>query len=93
MTSTFTGGARLKEELSAVIESKELSLSGLQKSYLRSRWLEQAARADAGHRRALRGFYILRMTTVVCATTLPVFIILSLGGLAAGGWSTAAPAL
>lgn len=93
MTSTFTGGARLKEELSAVIESKELSLSNLQKSYLRSRWLEQAVRADAGHRRALRGFYALRMTTVVCAIILPVLIILSLGGVAVGGWNTAARAL
>jgi hypothetical protein len=93
MTSTFSGGARLKEELGAVIDSKELSLSGLQKNYLRSRWLEQAARADAGHRRALRGFYALRMTTVVCAITLPVLIALSLGGPAPGGWNTAARVL
>jgi hypothetical protein len=93
MTSTFSGGGRLKEELSAVIESKELSLSNLQKHYLRSRWLEQAARVDAGHRRALRGFYALRMTTVVCAITLPVLVVLSAGGLAPGGWSTAARAL
>ena len=93
MTSTFTGGARLKEELSAVIESKELSLSNLQKNFLRSRWLEQAARADAGHRRALRGFYALRMTTVVCAIALPVLAVLGTGGLIPGGWGTAARAL
>jgi hypothetical protein len=93
MTSTFSGGPRLKEELGAVIDSKELSLSALQKNYLRSRWLEQAARADAGHRRALRGFYLLRMTTVVCAITLPVLIVLSLGGPAPGGWDAAARAL
>jgi hypothetical protein len=93
MNSTFSGGARLREELSAVIESKELSLSGLQKNYLRSRWLEQAARADAGHRRALRGFYVLRMTTLVCAITLPVLIVLSTGGAATGAWDAAARAL
>lgn len=93
MISTFSGGARLKEELSAVVESKELALSALQKNYLRSRWLEQAARADAGHRRALRSFYALRMTTVVCAITLPVLIVLSTGGAAPGGWNTAARAL
>jgi hypothetical protein len=93
MTPTVSGGGRLKEELSAIIESKELSLSSLQKNYLRSRWLEQAARADAAHRRALRGFYVLRMTTVVCAIALPVLVVLSLGGLAPGWWHTASQAL
>jgi hypothetical protein len=93
MTSTFTGGARLREELSAVIESKELSLSNLQKNFLRSRWLEQTARADASHSRALRSFYALRMTTVVCAITLPVLVVLSMGGLVPGGWGTAVRAL
>lgn len=93
MTSTFSGGGRLKEELGAVIESKELSLTVLQKNYLRSRWLEQAARAEAGHRRARRGFYVLRMTTVVCAITLPVLTVLSLDAPAPGGWTTAARAL
>jgi hypothetical protein len=89
----FYGVTQLREELGAVIDSKELSLSALQKGYLRSRWLEQAVRADAGHRRALRGFYFLRMTTIVCALTLPVLAVLSLGGPAQGGWNTAARTL
>jgi hypothetical protein len=93
MTPTVSGGGRLKEELSAIIESKELSLSSLQKNYLRSRWLEQAARADTGHRRALRSFYVLRMTTVVCAIALPVLVVLSLGGPAPDGWNTVFRAL
>jgi hypothetical protein len=82
----FSSGARLKEELGPVIESKELALSGLQKNYLRSRWLEQAARAEASYNRALKGYYTLRMTLVVCAIALPVLTALSVGATAPGGW-------
>jgi hypothetical protein len=89
MTSRFSSGARLKEELGPVIESKELALSGLQKNYLRSRWLDQASRAEASYKRALKGFYTLRLMTVVGATALPVLTALSVGAPAPGGWTTA----
>lgn len=89
MSSVFSSGARLKEELSPVIESKELALSGLQKNYLRSRWLEQASRAEASYKRALKGYYALRLTMVVGAIALPVLTVLSVGAPAPGGWTTA----
>ncbi len=88
MTSRFSSGARLKEELGPVIESKELALSGLQKNYLRSRWLEQAARAEASYNRSLKGYYTLRVTMVVGATTLPVLTALSVGAAVPDGWAT-----
>lgn len=93
MMSIFSGGGRLREELSPVIESKELALSALQKSYLRSRWLDQAARADASHTRARKGYHALRLTTVVAATSLPVLAVLSVTGAAQSGWSNAVRAL
>lgn len=93
MSSTFTSGARLKEELSTVIESKELALSGLQKSYLRSRWLEQAARTDAGYRRVRKGYYALRLATVVGGTALPVLVMLSAGAQEPAGWGNPVRAL
>lgn len=88
MISKFSSGARLKEELGPVIESKELALSGLQKNYLRARWLDQAARAEASYRRALKGYYALRLIMVVGATALPVLTALSVGAAAPGGWTT-----
>ena len=89
MISKFSSGARLKEELSPVIESKELALSGLQKNYLRARWLDQAARAEASYKRAVKGYYALRVMMVVGATALPVLTVLSVGAAAPDGWTTA----
>ena len=89
MALMFSSGARLKEELGPVIESKELALTGLQKNYLRARWLDQSARAEASYRRALKGFYALRVMTVIGATALPVLTVLSVGVAAPDGWTTA----
>lgn len=89
MSSVFSGVARLKEELGPVIESKELALSGLQKNYLRTRWLDQAARAEASYNRAVKGYYTLRLTMVVCAIALPVLTALSVGAAVPSGWATA----
>jgi hypothetical protein len=93
MTATFSRGARLKEELSAVIESKELALSGLQKNYLRSRWLEQSARAEVAYRRVLKGYYALRLAMVAGGTALPVLVALSVGEQTPGGLATTTRAL
>ena len=93
MTATFSRGARLREELSPVIDSKELALSGLQKSYLRSRWLEQAARAEATYSRLLKGYYALRLVMVGGGIALPVLIVLSLGAPVPAEWATTLRAL
>lgn len=93
MLSTFSSSARLKEELGTMIESKELALSGLQKGYLRSRWLEQAARADVKYGRTLKGYYALRLAVAVGCIVIPVLIVLSVYGQALGGWAAAVRAL
>lgn len=58
-------GARLREDLNSIIESKELVLSNLQKAYLRSRWMELMLQTAAKYRRAVRSFYALRLATVI----------------------------
>ncbi|HYE65261.1 MAG TPA: DUF4231 domain-containing protein [Pyrinomonadaceae bacterium] len=57
--------AWLNEDLSAMIESKELGLSNLHKNYLRSRWLEQVLRMEYKSNRAARMYYALRLITVI----------------------------
>ncbi len=65
MHSAIVNNARLREDLSTIIESKELGLSNLQKGYLRSRWMEEMLQLSRRHNRALRGFYALRLATVL----------------------------
>lgn len=57
--------ARLRNDLSAMIESEELSLSNLHKQYLRSRWLEQVLRMEQEVARATNRYHALRLITVV----------------------------
>src|SRR4028119_1098602 len=66
--------AWLSEDLGALIESKDLSLSNLQKGFVRSRWLQQVLRLDYELQRALKKYQALRL-----ATALGWLVILMLG--------------
>jgi hypothetical protein len=80
--------ARLFEELSALLESKELVLSGLQKQYLRSRWAEQVMEAEDQLRRAARMHHALRLLTVLGCVGI---VLLASLGLDAERWPAGAP--
>jgi len=85
MHSATVNSARLREEMTPIIESKELGLSNLQKSYLRSRWLEQMLRINSKYRRAMRGYYGLRLATVMGC--LFILLLVSLNVVAQeGNW-------
>lgn len=73
-----SGGARLREDLSAMIESKELGLSNLQKGYLRSRWLEQMLEVNSRSGRAFRSYYALRLVTIVGCLCILLLVSLNL---------------
>jgi len=81
---------RLAEELSALLESKELVLSGLQKQYLRSRWADQVLRAEGQLQRTARMHHALRLLTVLGCVCI---VLLASLGLDSGRWPAAAPAV
>ena len=70
----------LNEDLGAIIESKELGLSNLQKGYLRVRWLEQVVRTERELARAARRQRMLRIATIVGSITLLMLVSLNLAG-------------
>lgn len=76
----------LHEDLSAMIELKELGLSSLQKGYLRARWLEQVLRTERELNRSTRRQRFLRLVTVAGSIGLLMLVSLNLAGdrLAAG---------
>ncbi len=85
MHSVAVSSARLREELSPIIESKELTLPNLQKSYLRLRWLEQTLLMNSKYKRAVRSYYGLRLVTVVGC--LFILLLASLNAVSAlGEW-------
>jgi hypothetical protein len=69
--------AWLSEDLGALIESKDLSLSNLQKGYVRSRWLQQVLRLDYELQRALKKYQTLRLLTALGC--LVILMLVSLG--------------
>lgn len=90
-TISFRGAshrAHLFEELNALLESKELVLSGLQKQYLRSRWAEQVMDAEGRLRRAARMHHALRLLTVLGCVAI---VLLASLGLDAERWPAGAP--
>lgn len=90
-TIPLRGAARkshLIEELNALLESKELVLSGLQKQYLRSRWAEQVLQTEVQLRRAARMHHALRLLTVLGCVAIVLLTSLSLD---AERWPSAAP--
>ena len=85
MHSATVSSPRLREELSPIIESKELALPNLQKSYLRLRWMEQTLLMNGKYKRAMRSYYALRLVTVVGC--LLILLLASLNFVApAGEW-------
>ena len=88
MRSAVSSSARLREDLSAMIESKELALSNLQKGYLRARWLEQMLQINKKHNRAFRGYYALRLVTIIGCLFILLLVSLNADGQA-GTWSNA----
>ncbi len=69
--------AWLSEDLGALIESKDLSLSHLQKGYVRSRWLQQVLRLDYELQRSLKKYQILRLATALGC--LVILMLVSVG--------------
>jgi hypothetical protein len=68
-----------KTDLSALVESKELGLSGLHKQYLRSRWLEQVLRMEDEVARATNRYYALRLITVIGSLLILVLVSVRVG--------------
>ena len=93
MPSVTSSSARLKEQLSTIIESKELAISNLQKEYLRSRWLEQMFQLESKYNRAVRSYYTLRLLTVLGCITVLVLVSLNINWQGLGTWAPAVRAL
>lgn len=83
-------GARLHEGLQALIESKELNLSGLQKNYLRARWQEQVLALQLECGSALRRYQLLRVLTVVGCLLLLMLVSLKIDEPRLASWALAA---
>ena len=69
--------AWMSEDLGALVESKDLTLSHLQKGYVRSRWLQQVLRLDYECQRALKRYQVLRLATALGC--LFILMLVSLG--------------
>ena len=81
--------AWLSEDLGALIESKDLSLSNLQKGYVRSRWLQQVLRLDYELQRALKKYQILRLATALGCLLILMLVSVGFEGQRLGAWSNA----
>ncbi len=71
-------GDWLQADFDAMID--ELSLSRLQRRYLRSRWLDQLVWTEGRASRAQRRYYTLRLVTIVGGVTVPALVTLDLKG-------------
>jgi hypothetical protein len=77
LPTSYHGAAyrtRLKNDLSAVIESEELGLSNLHRQYLRSRWMEQVLTLEHETSRAARRHHAVRLTTVIGSLIVLVLV-------------------
>ncbi len=79
--------AWLSEDLGALIESKDLSLSNLQKGYVRSRWLQQVLRLDYELQRALKRYQALRLATALGSLFILVLVSLGFDEARLGAWA------
>lgn len=79
--------ASLGEDLGALIESKDLSLSHLQKGYIRTRWLQQILRLEYELQRTLRKYQILRLGTAIGCLIILMLVSLGFDELRWGTWS------
>ena len=78
--------AWLKEDLGGLIEA--LDLNGLQKHFLRSRWLDQVLWMEGRAEHARDWYYRLRLTTIIGGVIIPALVSLNFGGgtVAIVGW-------
>ncbi|HEX8127863.1 MAG TPA: DUF4231 domain-containing protein [Pyrinomonadaceae bacterium] len=79
--------AWLSEDLGALIESKDLSLSNLQKGYVRSRWLQQVLRLDYELQRTLRKYQILRLATALGCLIILMLVSVGFDEARLGTWA------
>jgi hypothetical protein len=80
--------AWLSEDLGALIESKDLSLSNLQKGYVRSRWLQQVLRLDYELQRALKRYQILRLATALGCLVILTLVSVGFDDARLGAWAS-----
>ncbi|HLL15249.1 MAG TPA: DUF4231 domain-containing protein [Pyrinomonadaceae bacterium] len=80
--------AWLSEDLGALIESKDLSLSNLQKGFVRSRWLQQVLRLDYELQRALKKYQILRLLTALGCLVILMLVSVGFDEARLGTWAT-----
>lgn len=79
--------AWLSEDLGALVESKDLALSNLQKGYVRSRWLQQVLRLDYELQRALKRYQILRLATALGCLVILMLVSIGFDEGRWGAWS------
>lgn len=77
----------LGEDLGALIESKDLSLSHLQKGYIRSRWLQQILRLEYESQRTLKKYQVLRLGTALGCLVILMFVSLDFEAQRLGSWA------
>ena len=80
--------AWLGEDLGALIESKDLSLSHLQKGYVRSRWLQQVLRLDYELQRGLKKYQVLRLATALGCLVILMLVSVGFDEARLGSWAT-----
>ena len=83
----------LKQDLGALIDA--LSLSDLQKHFMRSRWLDQVLWLEKAAEDSQRLYYALRLTAIVGGVIVPALVSLNVGGDIAAyvRWATVALSL
>ncbi|HEY0097635.1 MAG TPA: DUF4231 domain-containing protein [Pyrinomonadaceae bacterium] len=79
--------AWMSEDLGALVESKDLTLSHLQKGYVRSRWLQQVLRLDYELQRALKRYQVLRLATALGCLVILMLVSLGFDEARWGTWS------
>jgi hypothetical protein len=75
MTKDNSNETSLKENLESVIET--LDLPDLEKSFLRSRWLDQVLWMDGKSSETQKRYYILRLTAIIGGVIVPALISLN----------------
>ncbi len=84
---------RIEEVLGALIDSKELELSSLQRGYLRARWLEQVRHIDHELHRVRRSHHALRVITLIGCLVLLMLVSLSSGNQFNSNWASTVRAI
>ncbi|HYP00133.1 MAG TPA: DUF4231 domain-containing protein [Pyrinomonadaceae bacterium] len=79
--------AWMSEDLGALVESKDLTLSHLQKGYVRSRWLQQVLRLDYELQRTLKKYQVLRLATALGCLVILMLVSLGFEEGRWGAWS------